>query len=112
MPHSCGRSPDTSDPRSGRPVIVGGDFNSLPGYAGLSQFYARAVGGSGRFIEMDEMRGGTAARSGAPTFDIAGRKIDYVFASEDLFARPRAVSLPTTMSDHRVYIGTAQVFQP
>lgn len=99
-------------PGADRPVIVGGDFNALPGYAGLSRFYTRAAGGSGRFIEMDEIRGGTAARSGAPTFDVAGRKIDYVFASEGLFARPRAVSLPTAMSDHRVYIGTAQVVQP
>lgn len=93
-------------PRAGRPVIVGGDFNALPGYAGMSRFYARDAGGIGRFVEMDRRHGG------APTFDIAGRKIDYVFLSEGLFAQPRAVSLGTTMSDHRVYIGTARVHQP
>jgi endonuclease/exonuclease/phosphatase family metal-dependent hydrolase len=103
---------DYLNPRAGRPVIVGGDFNALPHYGGLSRFYARAAGGSGRFIEMDEMRGGAATRSGAPTFDIAGRKIDYVFASEGLFSRPRAVTLATAMSDHRVYIGTVRVSKP
>jgi endonuclease/exonuclease/phosphatase (EEP) superfamily protein YafD len=93
-------------PRAGRPVIVGGDFNALPGYAGMSRFYAPGAGGIGRFVEMDRRHGG------APTFDIAGRKIDYVFASEGLFAQHRAVSLGTAMSDHRVYIGTARVNQP
>jgi endonuclease/exonuclease/phosphatase family metal-dependent hydrolase len=100
---------DYLNPRAGRPVIVGGDFNALPHYGGLSRLYGRAAGGTGRFIEMDQMRGGTAARSGAPTFDVAGRKIDYIFASAGLFARPRAVALPTAMSDHRVYIGTVRV---
>ncbi len=99
-------------PRADRPVIVGGDFNALPDYAGMSRFYAAAAGGVGRFVELDERRGGTSARSGAPTFDIAGRKIDYVFVSDGLFAEPRAVSIATGMSDHRVYIGTARVNQP
>jgi endonuclease/exonuclease/phosphatase family metal-dependent hydrolase len=99
-------------PRAGRPVIVGGDFNALPTYPGLSRFYATAAGGTGRFVELDERRGGTSARSGAPTFDVAGRKIDYVFVSEGLFAEPRATSIGTGMSDHRVYIGTARVNQP
>jgi endonuclease/exonuclease/phosphatase family metal-dependent hydrolase len=99
-------------PRADRPVIVGGDFNALPTYEGLSRFYAPAAGGTGRFTELDQHRSGAAERSGAPTFDIAGRKIDYVFVSEGLFAEPRAISIGTTMSDHRVYIGTARINQP
>ncbi len=99
-------------PRAGRPLIVGGDFNALPTYAGLTRFYPRAAGGTGRFTELDQHRTGVAARSGAPTFDIAGRKIDYVFVSEGLFAQPRAVSIGTAMSDHRVYIGTARINEP
>ncbi len=93
-------------PRADRPVIVGGDFNALPAYAGMNRFYARDAGGAGRFTEMDRRHGG------APTFDVADRKIDYVFVSEGHFAGHRAVSVGTDMSDHRVYIGTARVHQP
>src|SRR5919107_1191739 len=39
---------DYLNPRAGRPVIVGGDFNALPHYGGFSRLYARAAGGSGR----------------------------------------------------------------
>jgi endonuclease/exonuclease/phosphatase family metal-dependent hydrolase len=88
------------------PVIVGGDFNALPGYAGMSRFYGS------RFVEADELRTGVAARSGEPTFDVAGRKIDYVFLTRKWFAQPTAVSIETPMSDHRVYISTARVHQP
>ena len=93
-------------PRAGRPVIVGGDFNALPTAAGMSRFYAGDAGGTGRFVEMDRRHGG------APTFDVANRKIDYVFVSEGLFAEHRAASIGTAMSDHRLYIGTARVNQP
>ena len=99
-------------PRADRPLIIGGDFNALPTYAGMSRFYGRPAGGVGRFVELDEWRGGVRMRSGAPTFDVARRKIDYVFVSEGLFAEHRAVSIGTAMSDHRVYIGTARAHQP
>ena len=99
------------NPRRG-PVIVGGDFNALPGYPGLSRFYGGAAGGAGRFVEADELRAGVPARSGEPTFDVAGRKIDYVFLCRKWFADPTALSIETTMSDHRVYIGTARVQRP
>ena len=57
-----------------------------------------------------------ARRSGAPTFDIAGRKIDYVFVSEGLFAEPgipaedlAATGLPVTLfRDANLYFGGCQ----
>jgi endonuclease/exonuclease/phosphatase family metal-dependent hydrolase len=94
------------NPRTRHPVIVGGDFNAPPAYAGMSRFYGRAAGGIGRFIEASEVRGGATARSGRATFD-GGTKIDYIFLSERHFEKPSAVSVPTAMSDHRLYIGTA-----
>jgi endonuclease/exonuclease/phosphatase family metal-dependent hydrolase len=97
------------NPKASRPVIVGGDFNSLPGNPGLAGLYSAAAGGTGRFLETDEMRTGVAERGGAATFDTAGRKIDYVFLSDGWFGHPSAASLPTTMSDHHVYIGTARI---
>jgi endonuclease/exonuclease/phosphatase family metal-dependent hydrolase len=97
------------NPKASRPLIVGGDFNSLPDNPGLSRFYSAAVGGTGRFIEADETRTGRPVRGGAATFDTAARKIDYIFLSDEWFRHPRAKSLATTMSDHHVYIGTARV---
>ena len=86
--------------RAGRPVIVGGDFNALPDNAGLDPLYRR-------FIETDKLRHGAQ-----PTFDIARRKIDYIFLSAGLFTRFRAVSILTAMSDHRVYIGSVRAPRP
>jgi len=98
---------DYLNPRTTHPVIVGGDFNAVPAYAGMSRFYSRSAGGIGRFIEASQFRSGVAARSGQATFDVRGAKLDYVFFTEGLFEAPSAVSIPTAMSDHRVYIGTA-----
>lgn len=97
------------NPKASRPLIVGGDFNSLPGNPGLGGLYSAAAGGTGRFLETDETRTGGAERGGAATFDTAGRKIDYVFVSDGWFRHPSATSLATTMSDHHVYIGTARI---
>jgi endonuclease/exonuclease/phosphatase family metal-dependent hydrolase len=97
------------DRYTGEPVIVGGDFNSLPDKAGLATVYSAAAGGTGDFIEADELRGRRPARGGAPTFDVAGRKIDYVFLSADFFSHPQATSLWTGLSDHRVYVATARI---
>jgi endonuclease/exonuclease/phosphatase family metal-dependent hydrolase len=80
-----------------RPAIVGGDFNTLPASPELRPFYARCV-------EMDPTRG-------TPTFDTGPKKIDYIFASSGLAAGARATSIPTAMSDHRVYLGTIRVHQ-
>jgi endonuclease/exonuclease/phosphatase family metal-dependent hydrolase len=100
---------DYLNPKASRPLIVGGDFNSLPNNPGLGGFYSAAAGGQGRFIETDEMRTGVAARGGTATFDTAGRKIDYVFLADEWFGHPRAESLATTMSDHHIYLGTARI---
>ena len=97
------------NPKASRPSIVGGDFNSLPNNPGLGGFYSATAGGTGKFIETDEMRTGIAARGGTATFDTADRKIDYVFLSDEWFEHPRAESLTTTMSDHHIYIGTARI---
>jgi endonuclease/exonuclease/phosphatase family metal-dependent hydrolase len=97
------------NPRAARPLIVGGDFNSLPDNPGLGGLYSAAAGGAGRFTELDETRTGVPQRGGAATFDTAGRKIDYVFLSERWFRQPRAASMATSMSDHCVYLGTARV---
>lgn len=94
---------------TGDPAIVGGDFNSLPVKPELRRFYSAAAGGSGHFLEADEFRGRRAAIGGAATFDVADRKIDYVFFSAGDFARPSAGSLATSLSDHSVYEATARI---
>ena len=76
-------------------VIIGGDFNALPATPGLQPFYARCV-------EADPTRR-------TPTFDLASRKIDYIFGSAALVSRAVSRSLPTAMSDHRVYLGTLEI---
>jgi endonuclease/exonuclease/phosphatase family metal-dependent hydrolase len=96
------------DRRTGLPVIIGGDFNSLPSKPGLARFYSTAAGGTGHFVEADQAHGARIARGGAPTFDVAGRKIDYVFLAADAFAAARATSTATGFSDHRVYVATAR----
>lgn len=98
--------------RAAAPAIVGGDFNAVPTHPGLTKIYSRPAGGTGRYLEMDERRGGKPARAGAPTFDAGNRKIDYIFAAERWFANPRATSYRTTMTDHRVYIGKVRVHRP
>ncbi len=97
------------DAHAGDPAIIGGDFNSLPVKPGLRRFYSAAAGGSGHFLEADEFRGRRAVIGGAPTFDVANRKIDYVFFSAGDFARPSAGSEATTLSDHRVYEAAARI---
>ncbi len=91
------------------PAIVGGDFNSLPAKPGLRRFYSAAAGGSGHFLEGDEFRGRRGVIGGAPTFEVADRKIDYVFFSAGDFAQPSAGTEVTTLSDHRLYEATARV---
>jgi endonuclease/exonuclease/phosphatase family metal-dependent hydrolase len=84
--------------RPGRPTLIGGDFNALPGKPALRRVAA------GPYVELD------AGRDEA-TYDVAGRKIDYVFASAESFADPRAVVTPTPMSDHRLYTGSLRVIR-
>lgn len=94
------------------PTIVGGDFNALPDHPGMARFYTPRAGGTGRFVELDETTGGRPARSGEATFDVGGRKLDYVFVSAAHFGAPSADSAGSPMSDHRVYRGTAQPTWP
>jgi endonuclease/exonuclease/phosphatase family metal-dependent hydrolase len=94
---------------AGEPVIVGGDCNALPTRPGLARLYSPAAGGSGDFVEADELRGRRPARGGAATFNAAGRKIDYIFLSNGFFRDPRATSLRTRLSDHHVYVATARI---
>ena len=97
------------DVRRARPTIVGGDFNALPDNVGMARFYTPRAGGTGRFVELDEAGAGAPARSGEATFDVGGRKIDYVFVSAAHFGSPRAASAESPLSDHRVFRGTARL---
>ena len=60
-----------------RKVIVGGDFNMKPKKAPLTRIYS--YGGTGKFVEADQLATKGAARAGRPTTDSADRKIDYIF---------------------------------
>ena len=72
-----------------RPVIVGGDLNSLPDSAHLDGFYAA-------FREAD------TRRDPRPTFAPVPRKIDYLFAGT---WPPHAAAVARTRySDHRMYL--------
>lgn len=87
-------------PRADGAAIVGGDFNTLPDDPALRPMFAR-------FTELDETGVGNPAKADRPTY--AAKKIDYVFLSDGHFAEPRASTVVTRMSDHRVYLGAASV---
>jgi endonuclease/exonuclease/phosphatase family metal-dependent hydrolase len=89
-----------------RPVLVGGDLNSLPTDPGLDRFYSgRVPDGRGVFREMDETTRRSYCRCGSPTFQPVPRKIDYVFASQRHFRPRTAATVASRYSDHRMYIG-------
>ena len=90
-------------------VIVGGDFNARPADPRITRFYSHRVGGKGRSVELDETHHGPASRSGEATFDLANRKINYVFAPTAHFRAPHALSYATGMSDRHLNIGTIHV---
>jgi endonuclease/exonuclease/phosphatase family metal-dependent hydrolase len=83
-----------------RPVIFGGDLNSLPDNADLDTFYSPRYGGSGVFREADDTR-----THPIPTFITVPRKIDYLFAGERFFTPRGAAAAATGFSDHRMYVG-------
>ncbi|MGK3955927.1 hypothetical protein ACLKOZ_07005 [Arthrobacter sp. R4] len=58
-------------------VVVGGDFNTGPQTAAMTNMYQ--YNGEGKFVEAHQLQTGKAARAGVDTVD--GRKIDYVFFS-------------------------------
>jgi endonuclease/exonuclease/phosphatase family metal-dependent hydrolase len=73
-----------------RPVLLGGDLNSLPDSADLDGFYAL-------------LREADSRADPRPTFTTVPRKIDYLFAGR---LRPRAAAVARTgYSDHRMYLG-------
>lgn len=83
-----------------RPVIFGGDLNSLPDNHDLDAFYSPRYGGTGVFREADDTR-----TDPIPTFVTVPRKIDYLFASERFFTPRAAGAAATRYSDHRMYVG-------
>ncbi|MEZ0076982.1 endonuclease/exonuclease/phosphatase family protein [Planotetraspora sp. GP83] len=90
----------------GSPVILGGDFNRKPQDPELTPMYGLGLG-TGNYAEVDTGTDGTARRGGDPTTR-GGRKIDYVFATEDVFRPLHAEVIRTSpeLSDHRVLAGT------
>jgi endonuclease/exonuclease/phosphatase family metal-dependent hydrolase len=87
-------------PRARGPAIVGGDFNTLPADPALRPMFAR-------FTELAAPPSRNPETGEMPTY--AAKKIDYVFVSRRQFTHPRASTLVTTLSDHRVYVGSAVV---
>ncbi len=72
-------------------VIVGGDFNLIPGQMGS----LLNAGQGGRFFEADPQMAGTH-----------GRKIDYILFSRPHFSNPSG-GPQASKSDHKVLIGQA-----
>ncbi|MER8232583.1 endonuclease/exonuclease/phosphatase family protein [Streptomyces sp. NPDC094049] len=120
--------------RAGTPVVLGGDFNSLPEDPMMDGFYGPAVGGSakGLFTEADQSDtdpgnlpactpGATVCRGGEPTFTGRGCppittpetltdcKIDYIFFSSRHFKNVVGDSMPLDkkVTDHRMVRGAA-----
>ncbi|MFF0274602.1 FG-GAP-like repeat-containing protein [Streptomyces sp. NPDC004330] len=109
----------------GVPVSLGGDFNGKPGTAMAATFYEPTVGdgvayGNGAFREVDETDRShftaaclsaqvTRCRSGATTFGVAKRKIDYIFLSARHFKDVVADAPPLVgdATDHQMLRGAA-----
>jgi endonuclease/exonuclease/phosphatase family metal-dependent hydrolase len=78
--------------RAARAVIVGGDFNLVPGQMGG----LLNTGRGGRFFDVDPQAAGTH-----------GRKIDYILFSRAHFANPSGGPEFSKYSDHRALLGQA-----
>jgi endonuclease/exonuclease/phosphatase family metal-dependent hydrolase len=76
-----------------RPVLFGGDLNSLPDNPILDGFYAA-------FREADDRA------TPLPTFTTVPRKIDYLFGSRRFFTARGVATARSRYSDHRLYVGT------
>jgi endonuclease/exonuclease/phosphatase family metal-dependent hydrolase len=79
-----------------RPVLFGGDLNSMPSNPDLDGFYA----------SFDEANG--TRTDPLTTFITAPRKIDYLFGSRDYLNRRGAGTACGPYSDHCVYFGLFQ----
>jgi endonuclease/exonuclease/phosphatase family metal-dependent hydrolase len=75
-----------------RPVLFGGDLNSLPRSTQMDGFYQA-------FHEADDRM------NPRPTFAQSNRKIDYLFASRSHFTARGAATTCTGYSDHCLYFG-------
>lgn len=73
-------------------VIVGGDFNLVPGQMGALV----NAGRGGRFFDTDPQAAATH-----------GRKIDYILFSRAHFANPSGGPEPSKYSDHKALLGQA-----
>jgi endonuclease/exonuclease/phosphatase family metal-dependent hydrolase len=78
---------------AGRPVIFGGDLNSMPESPDLTGFGAE-------FTEADQRT------EPLPTFLPTPRKIDYLYASQKFLAPQSAITACGSYSDHCLYLGT------
>jgi endonuclease/exonuclease/phosphatase family metal-dependent hydrolase len=79
-----------------RPVLFGGDLNSVPGDSDLDGFYA----------SFDEANG--TRTDPLPTFITVPRKIDYLFGSRAYLNRRGAATACGRYSDHCMYFGLFQ----
>jgi len=99
---------DELDPlvRAGVPVVIGGDFNMLPGSSPMSMFYGPTAGGTGLFVEAD----GGLGRTGESTVCDGEQKIDFVFYSRPNFGfvdGDAANCADDPVSDHKLLRATA-----
>ena len=78
---------------AGLPVVAGGDWNASPWAPGI-----RAISKTYRDLDYRDNQG---------TFDRGMRKIDYIFVSRH-FTSVGGITLPSRISDHRVYLGRAR----
>ena len=90
---------------NGGAVVVAGDFNAVPTKPEMDNMYA--LNGTGRFTEADQSgttRGGSVTSSD-------GRKIDYVFFSQNRTTENQAAGITTfaTDSDHKMLLAKADV---
>jgi endonuclease/exonuclease/phosphatase family metal-dependent hydrolase len=75
---------------SSRAVVVGGDFNAMPGRMGALLDSSRR----GRFFDIDPQKAGTR-----------GQKIDYILFSRNHFSSPSGGPVGSRYSDHKVLQG-------
>lgn len=97
------------------PVIVGGDFNSVPTARAMNRMYGVGPNNQGDFREISQTAGGgNTARAGLFTIgrqsEGTDRKVDYVFAWEAK-TRPSGGWVDTrfTPSNHRMLFGAIPV---
>jgi endonuclease/exonuclease/phosphatase family metal-dependent hydrolase len=76
-----------------RPVVLGGDLNTLPDNPGLTGLRSAFREADTRAVPL-------------PTFRTVPRKIDYLFASQRFLTPIAAGTVLTRFSDHRMYLGT------